>query len=51
MTIHQQTQGMVTNWNSFDIGKNHTVQFVQPDSSVMALNRVTGGVNRRCWGR
>ncbi|ELF1790981.1 filamentous hemagglutinin N-terminal domain-containing protein [Salmonella enterica] len=42
MTIHQQTQNMATNWHSFDIGKNNTVQFVQPDSSSVALNRVTG---------
>ncbi|MJE82172.1 hypothetical protein DLN99_23270, partial [Salmonella enterica] len=50
MTIHQKTQGMVTNWNSFDIGKNHTVQFVQPDSSAMALNRVTGGRESQILG-
>ncbi|ECE0742268.1 filamentous hemagglutinin N-terminal domain-containing protein, partial [Salmonella enterica subsp. enterica] len=50
MTIHQQTQGMVTNWNSFDIGKNHIVQFVQPDSSAMALNRVTGGRESQILG-
>ncbi|ECP9827457.1 filamentous hemagglutinin N-terminal domain-containing protein [Salmonella enterica] len=42
MTIHQQTQNMATNWHSFDIGKNNTVQFIQPDSSAVALNRVTG---------
>ncbi|EBI1835659.1 filamentous hemagglutinin N-terminal domain-containing protein, partial [Salmonella enterica] len=42
MTIHQQTQNMATNWHSFDVGKNNTVQFVQPDSSSVALNRVTG---------
>ncbi|ENL8155411.1 filamentous hemagglutinin N-terminal domain-containing protein, partial [Salmonella enterica] len=42
MTIHQQTHNMATNWHSFDVGKNSTVQFVQPDSSSVALNRVTG---------
>ncbi|EDD1382655.1 filamentous hemagglutinin N-terminal domain-containing protein [Salmonella enterica] len=42
MTIHQQTQNMAANWHSFDIGKNNTVQFVQPNSSSVALNRVTG---------
>ncbi|EKC2495872.1 filamentous hemagglutinin N-terminal domain-containing protein, partial [Salmonella enterica] len=42
MTIHQQTQNMATNWHSFDVGQNNTVQFVQPDSSSVALNRVTG---------
>lgn len=50
MTIHQQTQGMATNWHSFDIGKNNTVTFVQPDSSSVALNRVTGGSASQIMG-
>ncbi|EIO3283123.1 hypothetical protein LQI46_005055 [Salmonella enterica] len=50
MTIHQGSHGLVTNWNSFDIGKNHTVQFVQPDSSAVALNRVTGGHESQILG-
>ncbi|HGB4253882.1 TPA: filamentous hemagglutinin N-terminal domain-containing protein [Salmonella enterica subsp. enterica serovar Virchow] len=50
MTIHQGTHGLVTNWNSFDIGQNHTVQFVQPDSSAVALNRVTGGHESQILG-
>lgn len=50
MTIHQQTQKMATNWHSFDIGKNNTVQFVQPDSSSVALNRVTGASGSQIMG-
>ncbi|EGT7584695.1 filamentous hemagglutinin N-terminal domain-containing protein [Salmonella enterica] len=50
MTIQQHTHGLVTSWNSFDIGKNHTVQFVQPDSSAVALNRVTGGHESQILG-
>ncbi|EJB3895834.1 filamentous hemagglutinin N-terminal domain-containing protein [Salmonella enterica] len=50
MTIHQQTQNMATNWHSFDIGKNSTVQFVQPDSSSVALNRVTGTSGSQIMG-
>ncbi|EIK6739668.1 filamentous hemagglutinin N-terminal domain-containing protein [Salmonella enterica subsp. enterica serovar Aqua] len=50
MTIHQQTQNMVTDWHSFDIGKNNTVQFVQPDSSSVALNRVTGASGSQIMG-
>ncbi|ECH1725973.1 filamentous hemagglutinin N-terminal domain-containing protein, partial [Salmonella enterica] len=50
MTIHQQTQNMVTNWHSFDVGKNNTVQFVQPDSSSVALNRVTGASGSQIMG-
>ncbi|EAO6409562.1 filamentous hemagglutinin N-terminal domain-containing protein, partial [Salmonella enterica] len=50
MTIHQQTQHLATNWQSFDIGKNNTVQFVQPDSSAVALNRVTGSSGSQIMG-
>ncbi|EMD3564017.1 filamentous hemagglutinin N-terminal domain-containing protein [Salmonella enterica] len=50
MTIHQQTQNMVTNWYSFDIGRNNTVQFIQPDSSSVALNRVTGASGSQIMG-
>ncbi|ECG8596859.1 filamentous hemagglutinin N-terminal domain-containing protein, partial [Salmonella enterica subsp. salamae] len=50
MNIHQNTQHMVANWNSFDIGKNHTVEFIQPDSSAVALNRVTGGHESQIMG-
>ncbi|EGL7480247.1 filamentous hemagglutinin N-terminal domain-containing protein, partial [Salmonella enterica] len=50
MTIHQQTQNMAANWHSFDIGKNNTVTFVQPDSSSVALNRVTGGSASQIMG-
>ncbi|ECA3795116.1 filamentous hemagglutinin N-terminal domain-containing protein [Salmonella enterica subsp. enterica serovar Aqua] len=50
MTINQSTHGLVTNWNSFDIGRGHTVQFVQPDSSAVALNRVTGGHESQILG-
>ncbi|EJC0899918.1 filamentous hemagglutinin N-terminal domain-containing protein [Salmonella enterica] len=50
MTIHQQTQNMATNWHSFDIGKNNTVQFVQPNSSSVSLNRVTGASGSQIMG-
>lgn len=42
MTVHQSSQNMVVNWNSFSIGKQNKVQFVQPSSSSAVLNRVTG---------
>ncbi|EEG5675030.1 filamentous hemagglutinin N-terminal domain-containing protein, partial [Salmonella enterica] len=50
MTIHQQTQNLATNWHSFDIGKNNTVQFIQPNSSAVALNRVTGASGSQIMG-
>ncbi|ELB2972175.1 filamentous hemagglutinin N-terminal domain-containing protein, partial [Escherichia coli] len=50
MNIHQSSQNMVANWNSFDIGKGNTVQFYQPDSSAVALNRVVGGGESKIMG-
>ena len=42
MTIQQNTSKMAANWNSFSIGADHTVNFVQPNAQSVALNRVTG---------
>jgi len=41
LTINQNTDKLITNWSSFNIGKDATVQFVQPSSTSSALNRVT----------
>ncbi|MBF0463392.1 MAG: filamentous hemagglutinin N-terminal domain-containing protein [Magnetococcales bacterium] len=40
MTVTQTTQRMIANWQTFDIGANAQVNFVQPSASAMALNRV-----------
>nr|MDN1066498.1 filamentous hemagglutinin N-terminal domain-containing protein [Escherichia coli] len=50
MNIIQNSQNMVANWNSFDIGKGNTVQFYQPNSSAVALNRVVGGGESKIMG-
>ncbi|EEU9452355.1 filamentous hemagglutinin N-terminal domain-containing protein, partial [Escherichia coli] len=50
MNIHQNSQHAVLNWNSFDIGQGHTVQFYQPNSSSVALNRVVGGNESHIMG-
>ncbi len=42
MTINQTTDKMIANWQEFSIGKDHTVNFKQPSSSSVALNRVLG---------
>jgi filamentous hemagglutinin family protein len=42
LTITQTTSSMAANWNSFSIGAGNVVQFVQPSSSAIALNRVVG---------
>ncbi len=42
MTINQSTQNVAINWQSFSIGQGQGVQFVQPSTSAVALNRVVG---------
>lgn len=42
MTINQGSQNAALNWQSFSIGQGEAVQFVQPNSSSVALNRVLG---------
>ena len=42
MTVNQSTGRLVTDWQSFSIGAGNSVRFVQPSSSAVALNRVTG---------
>lgn len=41
-TITQSTANVAINWQSFGIAAGQTVQFVQPGSSSVALNRVLG---------
>ncbi|NBV19941.1 YDG domain-containing protein, partial [Janthinobacterium sp.] len=40
--IHQGSQNAVINWAQFNIGKGESVQFQQPNSNAVALNRVLG---------
>ncbi|HEX7438527.1 MAG TPA: filamentous hemagglutinin N-terminal domain-containing protein, partial [Caldimonas sp.] len=42
MSVNQASQRLVTDWQSFSIGAGNSVRFVQPSSSSVALNRVTG---------
>ena len=41
-TITQSSQNLAINWQSFSIGSNEAVQFIQPNASSIALNRVLG---------
>lgn len=41
-TITQGSDLAIINWQSFSIGADQSVQFVQPGTSSIALNRVTG---------
>lgn len=42
MNVQQGTQRAVIAWDSFNIGTNAQVRFVQPNSQAIAVNRVTG---------
>ena len=42
LTVNQSTTKTVINWNSFTIGSSEKVNFVQPGSGSIALNRVVG---------
>ena len=42
LTVTQTSAKLATNWQSFSIGAGNTVNFVQPSSSSVALNRVLG---------
>lgn len=44
VTVTQATDKAIINWNSFNIGSGEKTQFIQPTSSSVALNRVTGGL-------
>src|SRR5512132_1144965 len=40
--INQSSSSAIINWNTFNIRANESVRFNQPNSSSVALNRVTG---------
>ena len=42
MTIQQDSQQLITNWQGFSIGAAESVHFNQPGPSAIALNRVIG---------
>ena len=42
MTVNQTTQNAAINWQSFNIAPGEAVNFVQPNSSSVTLNRVMG---------
>ena len=44
LTVTQSTDKAIINWQTFNIGNGETTQFVQPSSSSVTLNRVTGGL-------
>lgn len=50
-TIQQQSNRLVINWDSFNVGADARVQFLQPGRGSIALNRVTGGSVSSIFGQ
>ncbi len=44
VTVNQSTGRAIVNWHTFNVGTGERVQFNQPGSSSVVLNRVTGGL-------
>jgi filamentous hemagglutinin family protein len=40
--VNQSSQNVVINWKSFDIGRNESTQFNQPNAKSVAVNRIGG---------
>lgn len=51
LTINQNTNNLIINWQGFSIGSQQSVQFIQPDVNSVALNRVVGTDPSRIAGR
>jgi filamentous hemagglutinin family protein len=49
--VTQSTDRAAIDWRSFDIGRDHSVQFQQPSASSVTLNRVTGPDPSQIAGR
>ena len=50
LTVNQNSPRMIANWSSFNIGQNAGVQFVQPNASSVALNRIQGQSPSQIFG-
>jgi filamentous hemagglutinin family protein len=50
LTVNQGTQKLIIDWQSFGIGVGESVQFVQPNASAVALNRVLGNNASEIFG-
>lgn len=51
MTVEQATERAAINWASFNLAADETVKFIQPGTSSVMLNRVTGSDPSAILGR
>ena len=50
LTVTQQSQILSLNWLTFNIGSHSTVDFVQPDASAVAVNRIADTNGSQIFG-
>ena len=50
LTVRQDSQRAIIDWNSFSIGAGQSVRFVQPSRDAAVLNRVTGATSSTIAG-
>jgi len=51
LTINQSSQRAIIEWESFNLGSQATLNFVQPSSSAVTLNRVLGSQASQIEGK
>ena len=51
LDITQNSQNLSTNWNTFNIGQDATVNFIQPNKSSVAINHVIDSNASQIMGR
>ena len=51
MTVNQTSQRAVVNWDTFNVGSAASVNFVQPNSQAVILNRVNDSNPSQIFGR
>jgi len=50
LTVTQQSQNLSLNWQTFNIGSQSTVDFVQPDAGAIAVNRIADTNGSQIFG-
>jgi filamentous hemagglutinin family protein len=51
MTINQSSQRLGIDWQSYNIGANASVRYVQPGRDAVALNRIVGNDASQIYGK
>jgi filamentous hemagglutinin family protein len=50
-TINQASQNMAINWQSYNLNSNERVQYIQPNTSSISLNRILSNNGSTIAGR